>query len=98
MKSKLAQSSLPALTAAAAALFALVANAGAAASGYIVEAHGTDSAAKAVQRVGGRITHELPIVGGVSAMLTPAQAARLRKDKTLELFADMPVRTQQAAR
>ncbi|HJX19542.1 MAG TPA: S8 family peptidase, partial [Steroidobacteraceae bacterium] len=40
------------------------------------------------------ITHDLPIIHGVSAMLTPAQAARLRQLGTVDLFADSAVTTQ----
>src|SRR5882757_2152547 len=64
------------------------------ASSYIVQSHGTQSAARIVRGVGGRITHELPIIHGVSAMLTPAQAARLRQLGTVELFADSTVMTE----
>src|SRR6267154_2418071 len=66
----------------------------AAASVYIVQSRGTQSAVRIVKRVGGRITHELPIIHGVSAMLTPAQAARLRQLGTVELFADSTVMTE----
>src|SRR5438105_2033633 len=52
------------------------------ASAYIVQSHGTQSAVRIVRGVGGRITHDLPIIHGVSAMLTPAQAARLRPHQT----------------
>src|SRR5256885_9005294 len=54
------------------------------ASAYIVQSHGTQSAVRIVRGVGGRITHELPIIHGVSAMLTPAPAARLRQLGTVE--------------
>src|SRR5215472_7265768 len=64
------------------------------ASGYIVETRGQDSATQAVRRAGGRITHELPIIHGVSALLTPRQAARLRRNSALQLFADSAVQTQ----
>src|SRR5437870_12145067 len=66
----------------------------AAASAYIVQSRGTQSAVRIVRGVGGRITHDLPIIHGVSAMLTPAQAARLRQLGTVDLFADSSVRTQ----
>ena len=61
---------------------------------YIVEAHGNVSAAKAVRSVGGRITHELPIINGVSADLTPRQVAQLREVADLQLIADALVTTQ----
>ena len=61
---------------------------------YIVQTHGGQSASRAVRDVGGRITHELPIIQGVSAMLTPAQVARLRRTGTVELYADAAVVTQ----
>ena len=64
------------------------------ASAYIVQSHGTQSAVRIVTGVGGRITHDLPIIHGVSAMLTPAQATRLRQLGTVDLFADSSVRTQ----
>src|SRR5207248_436642 len=64
------------------------------ASAYIVQSHGTQSAVRIVRGVGGRITHELPIIHGVSAMLTPAQAARLRQLGTVDLLADAAVTTQ----
>src|SRR4030081_3368457 len=64
------------------------------ASAYIVQSHGTQSAVRIVRGVGGRITHDLPIIHGVSAMLTPAQAARLRQLGTVDLFADSSVTTQ----
>jgi len=65
-----------------------------AASAYIVQSRGTQSAVRIVKRVGGCITHELPIIHGVSAMLTAAQAARLRQLRTVDLFADSTVVTQ----
>src|SRR3989440_8025583 len=64
------------------------------ASPYIVQSHGTQSALRIVSGVGGRITHDLPVIHGVSAMLTPAQAARLRQLGTVDLFADSVVKTQ----
>src|SRR5256884_5819773 len=64
------------------------------ASAYIVQSHGAQSAVRIVRGVGGRITHDLPIIHGVSAMLTPAQATRLRQLGTVDLFADSSVRAQ----
>ncbi len=61
---------------------------------YIVEAHSTARAADAVRRAGGAVTHELPIVDGVAAMLSPAQVIRLHKARGVEVFADGPVVTQ----
>ena len=63
-------------------------------SGYIVEARDTASAGKAVRHVGGRVTHDLPIINGVSALLTPTQLDSLRFDPTVTLFADAPVAAQ----
>ena len=73
------------------------ATAGAAPStGYIVETQGFTwaKAAMAVRNAGGQATHELPIINGVSATLTEAPAAKLRKNTQLELFADAPLMTQ----
>src|ERR1700756_836127 len=67
------------------------ASAASAASAYIVQARGSQSASRIVTSVGGRVTHDLPIIHGVSAMLTPAQAARLRELGTVDLFADTAV-------
>src|SRR2546429_5301633 len=64
------------------------------ASAYIVQSHGAQSAVRIVTGVGGRITHDLPIIHGVSAMLTPPQATRLRQLGTVDLFADSSVKTQ----
>src|SRR2546421_5098562 len=64
------------------------------ASAYIVQSHGPQSAVRIVRGVGGRITHELPIIHGVPAMLPPAQAARLRQLGTVDLLADAAVTTQ----
>jgi subtilisin family serine protease len=94
MSKKHAQFSFPSLIGPVATLLALSANAGAAESSYIVTAHGTGSAAKEVRRAGGRIEFDLPIIDGVSARLTPAEVAELRKSRKLELFADGPVLTQ----
>jgi serine protease AprX len=66
-------------------------------SGYIVEAAGSHRAAREVHRVGGRVTHELPIVNGVSALLSPAEAAQLRAEPGIEMFSDTAVRTQSTA-
>src|SRR6266566_2255958 len=65
-----------------------------AASAYIVQSRGTESAVRVVRRVGGRVTHDLPIIHGASALLTPAQAARLRQLGTVDLFADSTVMTE----
>ena len=46
---------------------------------YIVEGQSAEGVAKAVGKVGGQITHELPIINGVSALLTPSQVALLRR-------------------
>src|SRR5437667_350562 len=65
-----------------------------AASAYIVQSRGTESAVRVVRRVGGRVTHDLPIIHGASALLSPAQAARLRQLGTVDLFADSTVMTE----
>src|ERR1700752_3784777 len=62
-----------------------------AASAYIVQSRGSQSAMRIVTSVGGLVTHDLPIIHGASAMLTPAQAARLRQLGTVDLFADAAV-------
>ena len=64
------------------------------ACGYIVEGRDTATAVTAVRRAGGRITHEPPIVNGVSADLTPRQVAQLREVADLQLIADALVTTQ----
>src|SRR6267143_741722 len=69
--------------------------AAAAASAYIVQSRGTQSPVRIVRGVGGRIIHDLPIIHGASAMLTPAQAARLRQLGTVDLFADSTVMTEE---
>src|SRR5256885_11144662 len=61
------------------------------ASSYIVQSHGTQSAVRIIRGVGGRITHELPLIHGVSALLTPAQAARPRHVGNASVFAGFPV-------
>jgi serine protease AprX len=48
------------------------------ASSYIVQADSAAAASRLVTSVGARIEHELEIIGGVSARLTPAQLNRLR--------------------
>jgi len=65
-----------------------------AASAYIVQSRGTESAVRVVSLVGARVTHDLPIIHGASALLTPAQAARLRQLGTVDLFADSTVMTE----
>ena len=62
--------------------------------GYIVEAHSAANATQAVRRVRGRVTHELPIINGVSALLSASQAATLRQRADLQLFVDATVKTQ----
>src|SRR6516162_3827143 len=61
---------------------------------YIVEGQSAESVAKAVDKVGGHITHELPIINGVSALLTRSQVTVLRRQKQLTLFTDAPVTSQ----
>ncbi|HEX4647813.1 MAG TPA: hypothetical protein VH111_03225, partial [Steroidobacteraceae bacterium] len=60
---------------------------------YIVEAHNTEQAQHIVSRVGGKVTGNLPIVQGVSAVLTPAQVASLRA-QGVSVFVNAPVTTQ----
>jgi len=61
---------------------------------YIVEAGGSAEAARAVRAVGGRVTHELPIINGVSALLSADQAVRLRGHKGWQIFPDATLQTQ----
>jgi serine protease AprX len=93
---KIVATLLAALTLCAQALAATPAHrhVAAVATGYIVEANGSGSAAKAVRSVGGRVTRDLPIIDGVAAQLTSAQAAQLRKSASLSLFADGTLVTQ----
>ncbi len=63
-------------------------------SGYIVEAAAAADAARAVRAVGGQVTGELPIINGVSALLSADQVARLSNTEGTQLFADFPVKTQ----
>jgi serine protease AprX len=66
-------------------------------SGYIVEAGTTELAVRAVLAEGGQVTRELPIINGVSALLSPGQAALLRAKEDTKVFAEMPLRTQSSA-
>jgi subtilisin family serine protease len=66
-------------------------------TGYIVEAGAAADAARAVRGVGGLVTHELPIVNGVSALLSGSQAARLRNHKEISLFAEARSRPSRPA-
>jgi serine protease AprX len=65
---------------------------------YIVEDRGCTAGAtcavRAVRRAGGLGMTELPIVNGVSAHLSSAALARLRRTPGIELFADSAVTTQ----
>src|SRR5258708_40211519 len=61
------------------------------ASSYIVQSHGTQSAARIVRGVGGHITHDLPLIHRVSARPPPAQAARLRRPCAVARAAGSPV-------
>jgi serine protease AprX len=63
------------------------------AASYIVEARSTQQAAAAVRRLGGHVTHELPIIDGVSAELSGPQAERLRHEPGLVVVADGRVLT-----
>ena len=91
---KLNTLSRTALLTLAIALLAAQATAAPTDKSYIVESHGATSVATEVHKVGGRITHDLPIINGVSATLTRAQFAKLKKNTRLDLFADAPVATQ----
>src|SRR5581483_11545997 len=62
-------------------------------TGYIVEGHNGVSAARTVREVGGRVVLDLPIINGVSASLSTAQVAALRKVSNVDLFVDGPVKT-----
>jgi serine protease AprX len=55
---------------------------------YIVQAGSLAEAKAAVTKAGGRITHELGIINGVAATLSPAQAETLRAVTGLELQQD----------
>ena len=94
MYKKITIKSFPAMLGLLSAVVAGQAGAQAETKAYIVEADRTVAAARAVRQVGGRVTNELPIVNGVSALLSPGQAARLRKNAHLQLFADSPVSAQ----
>ena len=65
-----------------------------ASTGFIVQAQSATDAARAVRVAGGRVTHELPIINGVSANLNASQVAKLRRQAELQLFADTTVKTQ----
>jgi serine protease AprX len=58
------------------------------AASYIVQAGTLHAAKAAVQAAGGRITHELGIINGVAATLSPAQVQTLRADTALEVQQD----------
>ena len=81
----------------AATLLATQAGAAAPQKSYIVEARDAAAAVRAVRLVGGRVTHELPIINGASAELSASQAARLSKNTQLQIFADAQVATQDSA-
>ena len=57
----------------------------------IVQAADMDIAAAAVRSVGGEITHELVIIRGVGALLTPTQAVALEAMKGIRLSNDRSV-------
>ena len=57
-------------------------------TGYIVQAGTLAEARQAASAAGGRITHELGIIDGVAATLSPAQAASLRANSRLVLTPD----------
>jgi serine protease AprX len=66
----------------------------AARNAFIVQAHSAQDAADAVRAAGGRVTNELPIVNGVAARLSAAEAARLQKLAGLSVFPDAAVSPQ----
>jgi serine protease AprX len=57
----------------------------------IVQARDLSAAALAVAAAGGTVTHQLPIIEGVGAVVTPAQLAALRHDRALRVFPDRGV-------
>ena len=69
-----------------------VAGAGAAAqsgtSRYIVQGPDAEVVAERIRALGGRVSSELPLINGVGAELTTAQARALGKDGALRLQAD----------
>ena len=69
-----------------------VAGAGAAAqsgtSRYIVQGPDAEVVAERIRALGGRVSSELPLINGVGAELTTAQARALGKDGALRLLHD----------
>src|SRR2546430_13727918 len=61
-----------------------------AASAYIVQSRGTESAVRVVGLVGGRVTHDLPLIHRASALLTPPPAARPPQPRAGGLLARSP--------
>ena len=62
------------------------------ASQFIIQADNIELVREAIRSVGGQFTHDLPVINGVGAMLTPDQYATLATDDTLLLTANQAVR------
>lgn len=56
------------------------------AQGYIVQADTVKAAAKAVEAVGGQVTHELGTISAVGASLLPAQVELLKRRSNIRLM------------
>ena len=91
---------LPILTALLSCSIALSAAAEPPASGhaqrYLVQAANVSVARRSVVRVGATVEQNLPIVSGVAAHLSSAQAQRLRAASGVRLFADRALKTSQS--
>jgi serine protease AprX len=61
-------------------------------SNYIVQAGDISAARSALARIKATAGRDLPIIHATTASLTASQAARLRKDRSLRLYADLEVR------
>ena len=56
---------------------------------YIVQSSDLDTAAAAVEAIGGRVTHELGVIDAVGSTLTTGQLAQLRaKPDLVRLYVD----------
>ena len=58
---------------------------------YLIQGPTAAAAAAAVTHVHGKITHDLPIIDGVAADLTPSQLELLERDKTLHIDSNRSV-------
>lgn len=68
------------------------------ATGYIVQAANVDTAAEAVEGVGGTVTDEIGLIQAVRATLLPAQVELLkRRSDVLRVFEDTTVKTSSNA-